>query len=237
MSPGKANLKRETWRSFEFSELEASAGRSLRCAPHRMKTLLTSLVVCLFSLAAVREGLAQSSSGNLSGQPDVTMTAAQQSFEKGDKKKAAGQIHQAADYMKEESTKVGDSAKAGLRKAADDLHKLGDGVKNGTVKTGDELKKGFAKADQALAKAWHATAEESKEAGKDASVALGKAGHALEGAAIWSGTQLKKGTLSAVNGVKKAGKATGQGVKAGAEDVESWFKGIGEGIKHVGSKL
>ncbi len=33
------------------------------------------------------------------------------------------------------------------------------------------------------------------------------------------------------------GKDTAKGVKAGAEEVNKWFKGIGEGIEDLGRKL
>ena len=40
-----------------------------------------------------------------------------------------------------------------------------------------------------------------------------------------------------MSAMKKAGKATGKGAKAGAEEVDKWFKGIGEGIQDLGKKL
>jgi hypothetical protein len=40
-----------------------------------------------------------------------------------------------------------------------------------------------------------------------------------------------------VNAVKQAGKATGEGAKASADEVDKWFKGIGQGIEDLGHKL
>jgi len=40
-----------------------------------------------------------------------------------------------------------------------------------------------------------------------------------------------------VEGVKKAGTATGKGAKASAQEVDKWFKDIGDGIKDLGHKL
>jgi len=37
--------------------------------------------------------------------------------------------------------------------------------------------------------------------------------------------------------VKKIGKGAAKGVKAGAEEVNKLFKGIGEGIQDLGKKL
>jgi opacity protein-like surface antigen len=51
--------------------------------------------------------------------------------------------------------------------------------------------------------------------------------------ARWSGTKLKGGAQTSVDALKKAGK----GLKAGAKQVDSWFKDIGNGIKDVGRKL
>jgi hypothetical protein len=48
---------------------------------------------------------------------------------------------------------------------------------------------------------------------------------------------LKEGTQSSVEAVKKFGKSTGESVKAGAKEVDKWFKDIGEGIKDFGGKL
>jgi hypothetical protein len=117
------------------------------------------------------------------------------------------------------------------------LDKLGDGVKNGTVKSADDLKKTFAKVDHQIAGCWHKTAEQAQKAGKDSTADLKKAGVALEGAAKWSGNQLDEGTKKTVDAVKKAADQTGQGVKAGAQDVNNWFKGIGHGIDDLAHKL
>ena len=46
-----------------------------------------------------------------------------------------------------------------------------------------------------------------------------------------------RGRKASVDALKKAGKATGEGVKASSEDVDKWFKGIGEGIDDLGHKL
>ena len=127
--------------------------------------------------------------------------------------------------------------KEGVKKAADDLDKLGQGVKKGTVKSSDELKKTFAKVDYELAKAWHKTADEAKKSGKDPSNAIKKAGVWIEGAAKWSVTQLKEGTQASIEAVKKVGKDAAKGAKVGADEVDKWFKGIGEGIEDVGRKL
>lgn len=48
---------------------------------------------------------------------------------------------------------------------------------------------------------------------------------------------MKKGTKTSIDAIKKAGDATGKGVKAGSEEVGKWFKDIGDGLKHVGGKL
>ena len=64
-----------------------------------------------------------------------------------------------------------------------------------------------------------------------------KAGAALDGAAKWSGTKLKQGAQASLQTLQKAGKKTGEAIKLGAEQVEGWFKDIGNGIKEVGRKL
>ena len=139
--------------------------------------------------------------------------------------------------MKKEADKVAKDTNEGLKKAGDDLDELGQGVKKGTVKSSIELKKTFAKVDYELAKAWHKTADEAKKSSDDPSGALKEAGVWIEGSAKWSATQLKDGTRASVEAVKKLGKGAAKGAKAGAEDVDKWFKGIGEGIEDVGRKL
>jgi len=68
-------------------------------------------------------------------------------------------------------------------------------------------------------------------------VPLKKAGASLEGAAKWSGNKLTEGAQASVEAVKQVGKGTAKGAKAGSEEAEKWFKGIGEGIRDLGSKL
>jgi hypothetical protein len=194
-----------------------------------MKNKISSLSIVsavAFTVIAIPAALAETSAS----ETDVSMTAAHESFVKGDIKKASASIEKAAASVKTESEKVAASAKEGVEKAGDELGKLGKSVKKGTVKSGDELKKTFAHVDSALARAWHATAEESMKSGKDSSNALKKAGESLSGAAKWSGTELKKGAQSSV-------KAVGEGMKAGGEEVKKWFHDIGDGIKDVERKL
>ena len=64
-----------------------------------------------------------------------------------------------------------------------------------------------------------------------------KAGASLEGAAKWSGNQLTEGAQASVEAVKKVGTGKAKCVKAGTEEVNKWFKGIGEGIEDLGSKF
>jgi hypothetical protein len=197
---------------------------------------LTTLLVA-FSITGIAPLRAQTSPSDFTTEPDKSMAASHESFVKGDKDKAAQQLHKAAAYVKKESNEVAASAKDDLQKAGDALDKLGEGVKNGTVKSADELKKTFAGVDHAIADGWHQTAEKTKEAGKDSTEALRKAGTALDGAAKWSGTKLKEGTQATVDALKKAGQKTGEGVKTGAKQVEGWLKDLGNGIKDVGRKL
>ena len=171
--------------------------------------------------------------GDFASEPDKSLARAQESFVKGDMNKAADQIHKAAVYVKKQGDKVAKDAKGAVKKAGDDLDRLGKEVKKGTVKSGDQLKRTFAQVDHQLATAWHTTADEAQKAGKDSTTALKNAGAGLEGAAKWSGTQLKDGAQVSVAGVK----TVGQGVKLGAEDVGKFFTGIGEGIADVGQQL
>jgi len=166
-------------------------------------------------------------------EPDKSMASAHESFVKGEMDKAAEQIHKAAVYVRTQSAKVAKSAQKGVAKAGDDLDRLGQDVKKGTVKSADQLKTAFAQVDNQLARAWHATAAQAKKSGKDSTDALKNAGAGLEGAAKWSGTQLKAGAQASVEGVKKVG----QGVKLGAEEVGNFFAGIGDGIADVGKQL
>jgi hypothetical protein len=181
-------------------------------------------IMCV--VAALATAYAQLSPGDFPDDPDKTMASAHEAFVKKDTTKAAT-------YVKKEADRVGKDVKAGVVKAGADLDKLGRAVKAGTVKSGDDLKKAFATVDHELAKAWHKTADEAKKGGKDSGEALKKAGAGLEGAAKWSGTKLKEGTLASVDGLKKAGK----GAKVGAEDVGKFFKDIGDGIADVGRHI
>jgi methyl-accepting chemotaxis protein len=199
-------------------------------------SLFRMLIIALFMIA-IPVVYAQASPDVFTNEPDKTMASAHESFLKGEMNKAAEQISKAAAYVKKEADKVAKDAKEGVKKAADELDKLGQGVKKGTVKSSDELKRTFAKVDYELAKAWHKTADEAKKSGKDPSNALKEAGAWIEGAAQWSVTQLKEGTKTSVEAVKKLGENAAKGIKAGAEEVDKVFKGIGEGIEDVGRKL
>jgi hypothetical protein len=196
-----------------------------------------SMLIIAALMAVIPVVYAQTSPGDFTNEPDKTMASAHESFLKGEMNKAAEQINKAQAYVRKEADKVAKDAKEGVKKAADDLNKLGQGVKKGTVKSGDELKKTFAKVDYELARAWHKTADEAKKSGKNPSNALKEAGAWIEGAAKWCATQLKEGTQASVEAVKKIGKGTAKGTKTGAEEVDKWFKGIGEGIEDVGRKL
>jgi len=180
---------------------------------------------------------AQSVTDGFKKEPDQSMAAAKESFEKGDKDKAAADLQRASRWVKKQADKVGQASSAGMKSAGTELEKLGDDVKSGSVKSGDEMKKTFAKVDHEIATCWHKTAEDSKNAGKDSTAALKKAGGALESSARWSGHQLSAGAKDSVKAVKKASKAAGEGTKATAEEVDKWFKGIGEGIKDLGKNL
>ncbi len=196
-----------------------------------------SMLIFAALMAAIPGGYAQTSPGDFTNEPDKTMAAAHESFLKGEMNKAAEEINKAAAYVKKEANKVAKDSKDGVKKAADDLGELGQGVKKGTVKSSDALKRTFAKVDHELAKAWHKTADEAKKSGKDPSHALKEAGAWIEGAAKWSLTQMKEGTQASLEAVKKVGRGAAKGAKAGAEEVDKWFKGIGEGIEDVGRKL
>ena len=202
-----------------------------------MKSIARMNGLLLVALMARVSTVVAQAPGDAGGEPDRSMTAAHESFVKKDAKKASEQIHKAAGYVKQESDKVTKSAKEAMQKAGDELDKLGDGVKNGTVKSEAELKKTFAKVDQQMADCWHKTAAESKKSGKDATADLARAGTSLENAAKWSGNKLKEGTQSSVDAIKKAGKATGKGVKTGAEEVGKWFQHLGDGIADLGKRL
>lgn len=195
------------------------------------------MCVLMVGLLAGLVSLAQAASGEFPSEPDKSMAAANEAFLKNSMNKAAEQLSKAAAYVKKEADKVAAGSKEGVQKAGDALAKLGKDVKQGAVKSADDLKKTFAAVDHALAKAWHATADESKKAGKDATAALKKAGASLAGAAKWSGAQLHDGAQASLDAVKKVGTAAGKGMKAGAEEIDTWFKEIGQGIEDVGKKL
>ena len=193
--------------------------------------VVTTILLIAILAAGLPVGFAESK--GLTDEPDKTMAAAHESFVKGETKKAAEYLQTSATYVRGEADKVAKSASAGVKKAGDQLDQLGKAVSNGTVKSADEMKKTFASVDHALAKAWHTTAAEASKAGKDSTDMLNKAGSALDGAAQWSGTRLKEGTSTAVEGAKKMG----TGAKAGADEVVKIFKGLGEGIADVGRHL
>ena len=195
------------------------------------KALLATLIA---SLPAV---CAQSATTGFKAEPDKSMAAAHQSFLKGDTKKACADLAKAADFVKQQSDKVGEDSKASMKEAGDELDQLGKGVKDGTVKSGDEMKKTFAKVDHQIASCWHKTAADSKKEGKDSTEALKHAGSALENSAKWSGHQLDEGTKASVDAVKKAGKGTAGAAKTSADEADKWFKDIGDGIKDLGRKL
>jgi hypothetical protein len=163
-------------------------------------------------------------------EPDKTMAAAHDSFVKGETKKAGEDIDKATDYVKKQSQHVAAGSKADMDKAGDELDKLGKGIKSGTVKSEAELKKTFAKVDHQMATSWHKTAEEAQKMGKDSKADLDKAGAALEGAAKWSGNQLDEGTHKTLDAVKHAGKAS-------SDQVQKWWKSMGDSIDDLGNKL
>ena len=199
-------------------------------------TLLTAALIATL-IACLPAAYSQTSTAEFKTEPDKTMAAGYESFLKRDTKSAAENIDKAADFVKKQSQHVAEGSKAGMEKAGADLDKLAEGVKNGTVKSGDELKAGFAKVDHEMATCWHNTADEARKQGKDSTADLNKAGASLAGAAKWSGHQLDEGTQKTLDEVKKAGEAAQNGVKAGADQVDKWFKGIGHGIDDLAHKL
>jgi hypothetical protein len=202
----------------------------------KTQSLLGGLLTAAF-MTAVPVLYAQDATPTFKGEPDKSMAAAHEAFLKGEKDKAAKDIHKAARWIEKQSDKVGEGSKADMKSAGEELDKLGEGVKDGSVKSGDEMKKSFAKVDHEMAACWHKTAAESKQAGKDSTDDLRKAGNSLENSAKWSGQELSEGTRETVAAVRKASKATGEATKASAEQVDKWFKGIGEGIEDMGKKL
>jgi hypothetical protein len=198
--------------------------------------VLTTLTLTVWITSMVAAS-AQTAPGDFKDEPDKTLAKAHESFAKGAMDKASKQIHQAAACVAKESDKVAEESKGDVKKAGEELDKLGDGIKQGTVKSGDDINKCAASTDHALAKAWHATAEAARKSGDTSTAALKKAGASLEGAAKWSGTQLSEGTQASLAAVKKAGKDTAKGAATGADEVDKWFKGIGDGISDLGRKL
>jgi hypothetical protein len=199
--------------------------------------VVSSIVTLAAWLTAAPGSYAQTAPAGLKGEPDKTLAAAHESFVKKDMDKAGVQVHKAAAYVAKESDKVAADCKAGVKKASAGLDTLGDNIKKGSVKSADDINKCAASTDHALAHAWFQTADEAKRAGKDSTEALKKSGAALESAAKWSGQQLNEGTQASLKAVKQAGKATGAGAKAGADEVNKWFKDIGTGIEDLGRKL
>src|SRR4030042_1928223 len=99
------------------------------------------------------------------------------------------------------------------------------------------LKGEMNKAAEQINKAAAYVKKEADKVAKDTKEGEKKAGAWIEGAAKWSVTQLKEGTHASIEAVKKVGKDATKGAKAGAGEVDKWFKGIGEGIDDVGRKL
>lgn len=202
----------------------------------RHQTFLKKALIAAV-MAVVSAAYAQTPKADFKTEPDKTMAAAHESFVKGETRKAGEEIDKAADYVKKQSRHMAGSSKADMEKAGAELDKLGEGVKQGTVKSEGELKKSFAKVDHQMAQGWHKTAEETHRLGKDSTADLKKAGEALEGAAVWSGHQLDEGTSKTLDEVKNAEKEAHKGVKAGADEVDRWWKSIGHGIEDLGHKL
>jgi hypothetical protein len=207
--------------------------------PHagRKSVSVLKLIFVAGCMAAISATHAATTPSSSFPEPQKSMEAAHESFVKKDFDKAAEHLHSAAISVKKESENVADKSKADMKKCGEDMDKLGDDVKKGSVKSEEEFKARMAKTNHAIGTCWHASAAETKAAGKDASTALKHAGTSLEHAAKWSGTELKKGTKATVSAVKKAGEATGKGAKAGAAEVDKWFKDIGDGLKDVGHKF
>jgi hypothetical protein len=65
---------------------------------------------------------------------------------------------------------------------------------------------------------------------------MDKASEQSHKAANYVGKESDKVAADSKEGVKKAGKDTANGVTVGADEVDKWFKGIGEGINEVGQK-
>ena len=97
-----------------------------------MKTLHPTLlgkVLMAFLMAGLPAAYAHAASTEFTTEPDKTMAAAQESFIKGDTKKAGEEIDKAADYVKKQSQHVFEGSKAEMDKAGAQLDKLGEGVK------------------------------------------------------------------------------------------------------------
>src|SRR6478672_536003 len=105
--------------------------------------LLSIFSVAALVMTAVPTAFAEAASN----EPDKSMTAAHESFLKGDMQKASESIDKAAASVNDESEKVAASAKDGVKKAGDELANLGKRVKNGEVKSDNELKRTFARVD------------------------------------------------------------------------------------------
>jgi hypothetical protein len=205
-----------------------------------MKTkssILSTQALMVALMAGLSVAYAQTSTADFQTQPEKSMAAAHEAFIKGDIKNACGDIAIAADYVKKQSRFMAADTKEGMDKTERELTKLRDGVEKGTVKSGDELKKTFAKADHQMAKCWHKTAQEAQKAGKDSTYALKRTGERLDGASRWSGHQLDEGTKKSLAAVESAGQGAGQGVKAGATELDQWCKSLGHGIEDLGHKL
>ena len=99
------------------------------------------------------------------------------------------------------------------------------------------VKKNMNKAAEQISKAADYVKKDADKVATNAKEGVKKAGASLEGAAKWSGNQLTEGAQASVEAVKKVGKDTAKGVKAGTEEVNKWFKGIGDGIEDLGRKF
>jgi hypothetical protein len=172
-------------------------------------------------------------------QPDEHFHKAREDFLKGDKKDAAMEVREAAEFFRLEASYAAGKEKTSLSTSFRELEKLARALEDGSAISIKELDRGFSQTEYGMARHQYKKASEyaSKKEFK-------KAGHALKGAALnlehaakRAGLKLEAEALAAIEDARRVGGKLVEGAGSAPSEFEWAARHLGEEMEKVGKKL
>lgn len=176
---------------------------------------------------------------SVAGEPQRHFGAAIEAYARKDYQAAASEVRKAAGYVRLESARAVGSAGIELDAAAAALEKTAGSLDKGAVRTGKDLDRVFAKADHALALAHRAEAAQSwaRKSYDQTGYELKAAAQGIEGAAAWSGADVRAAAAAGAADARAIGDKLASGGVWAKDEVAKGFESLGTALNTMGRSI